>query len=311
MLKPFSHQPGRALLIPSTTHKVVVYPTLVRFGGKELKFDVEGPVKNFTVMQDLERVCITVFSDLYRIHILPNLEVVDAKNPKTPPYVHEVIDFGMHKKQEWEPMKKRADFQELFPIWFRLGSLLDLPQVVDQADLDQVGMYALLGDIKKAIDMHRPELIIPAFYKLFLAGFSDLFVPRAVDDEHQGIALGISDTNPLYLLTEGAKLIRSLFVTAKEDELALLPNCPPQLFAGKLKNIETPFGLLNFEWSKKQLRTLSFFPNKSGRVHIRFPSGLKQFRLRHTMKEPGEIHLCSESLEINSNTDYLLDNFQK
>lgn len=305
-LKPFSHLPGRALLIPSTKHLVEAYPTLIRFGGKELHLDVEGPVKNFTIVQDLERVCVTIFSDLYRFHILPSLEVLETKQPHTPAYVHEELDFGAHKKQDWEGIKKRLDFQELFPIWFRLGSLLKLPKV----DMGDEGMFRLLKDVQECIAAHRPEKILPAFQKLFLAGFSDMFVPRSEDDEHQGIVFGKSSVDPHYLLTEGAKLIRSLFVEVKEDGIALLPNCPPELFAGKMRLVETPFGLLNFEWSKKRLRKVEFFPSVSGKIRFYFPSDLQTFRLRHEKKERGKRISCSQTLEINSDTDYLLDQFQ-
>ena len=86
-LRPFSHQPGTLCLIPGTTFVVEAFPALVRireFSGellKELPVDVSGPPEQFTVMQDLERGCVTLFSEQYHFHILPSLEIVFQKTP--------------------------------------------------------------------------------------------------------------------------------------------------------------------------------------------------------------------------------------
>lgn len=295
-LHPYTHRAKTPILIPSTKHVVEAYPNFVRYGDKTLALDIQGPIKNFTVMQDLERVCVTIFSDLYRFHILPSLEVVHSKSPKTPPVVHEILDFGMHKKQEWELLRKRVDFRELLPIWYRMGSLLNLPTI----ECGSEGMFSLLHAASQA----SSDQVLSLLQTLYIAGFSEGFVPRS-DDEHQGIISEISTTDPLYLLYEGAKLIRSFFVEANDDSLSVLPKCPPELFAGKFLGIQVPFGSLDLVWSNKRLKTVTIYPSSSVKLKIKFPAGFKKFRLKNTF------HSCLNPLEINANEEYHLDRFQK
>ena len=56
-LKPFSHTPGVACLIPGTCWKVEAFPTLLRIGEKyDLPLPITGPVADFTLELDLEKV---------------------------------------------------------------------------------------------------------------------------------------------------------------------------------------------------------------------------------------------------------------
>ncbi len=316
-LHPFSHRPKTTCLIPGTEILVEACPARVcvkDLSGKILKeeaLDVNGPLKQFTVMQDLERGCVTLFSEQYRFHILPDGEVRPTKNPHLPPLaVREVLSLGSHKKQEWEGIKKRADLREIFPLWLRLGSLLYLPV----RPLPDGGMFSLLKACQLAIASHQPETITPAFLKLFLAGFHGLMVPRLIDEEFQGILsdVSVADISPLYLLTEGAALIRSLFFVASGPELTLLPNLPPEFFAGRMLNVSClGYGELDMEWTKKTLRRLEFRAEREGEIQFRFHSNLRTYRLRRSIREKGEERSCAEPLEIKSGSHYLLDQFQK
>lgn len=317
-LFPFSHQPKSRCLIPGTEFLVEACPALVRiknFEGKVLKeivLDIEGPLKHFTVMQDLERGCVTLFSERYRFHILPSCEVRHTKNPHLPPIpIQERLCLGTHKKQEWEGIKKRMDFREIFPLWYRLGSLLHLPERKEE----DLGIFSLLRACAEAIDTHRPEQILPQFHKLFLAGFRDFMVPRTQDDDFQGILpldIPQSKSSPLYLLNEGAKLIRALFLVSSENEFAILPNLPPEFFSGRMLHLACPpYGEINLEWSKKMIRKVEFQAKMDGIVYFHFPSSLRTYRLRLSTKEKGHITSCREPLEIQSGCFYLLDRFQK
>ncbi len=318
-LKPFSHLPGTRCLIPGTQKIVEAYPALVRiydFSGKILKeipFDIEGPLKNFTVMQDLERGCVTIFSEVTRFHIFPGGEVVFKKNPPLLPIVNrERLSLGSHKKQEWEAIKKRGDFCEIFAFWYRLGSLLILPK---QEHEESSGMFFFLKQIREAIAEHRPEKIVPLFNKLFLAGFSDMLIPRASDVDHQGIlpsSVLSSTLSPLYLLTEGARLIRSLFFVQNMNELFFLPNLPPECFAGRMTHVSClPFGTLDFEWSQKQIKKIHLHALQDAEIGLHFPKDIRSFRLRSQKEEKGLRVSCGERLEIKSGSLYLLDQFQK
>jgi len=318
-LRPFSHQPKTTCLIPGTEILVEAYPALVLlkdFDGRviqEIELDIKGPLKQFTLMQNLERGCVTVFSEYYRFHILPNCEVSFTKNPHLSELpIQERLSLGSHKKQEWEEIKRRADFREIFPIWFRLGSLLNLEERKER----DAGIFCLLNECKAAIESHRPERVLPAFQKLYLTGFRDLFVPRLRDEEFQGIVpqdMLTAKSSPLYLLTEGAALIRSLFlVSSDNNEFSILPNLPPEFFAGRMLKLSCPpFGELDLEWTKKSIRRLEFRAEKDGEIHLHFHSALRAFRVRSSTREKGQIYTCGEPLEIKSGNHYLLDQFQK
>lgn len=307
-LHPFSHSPRTRCLIPGTDILVEACPALIRVGKKEIILEIEGPLKNFTVMQDLERGCVTVFSEHYHFHILPSCEIVYTKNPHLPPLANqERLSLGSHKKQEWEGIRKRLDFREIFPLWFRLGSLLKLPK----REEEDKGIFTLIAGCREAILAHQPEKILPAFHKLFLAGFQDLMVPRLQDEEFQGILphnTPLPESSPLYLLREGADLIRSLFFLSSGSEVALLPNLPPEFFAGRMTNLACPpYGELDIEWTKKEIRTLEFRATLDGELHLHFPSSMKNYRLRSSKRERGKRRSCGDPLEIKSGCRYLLD----
>lgn len=317
-LRPFSHEPGSQCLIPGTSYLVEAFPALLRireFGGatiKEFPLVIEGPLKQFTVIQDLERGCVTVFSEQYSMHVLPNLDIVDSKHPALPPLENqERLSLGSHKKMEMDAIRRRRDFHALFPFWFRLGTLLKLrPRKGD----DRGGMFSLLSACRDARDAHRPEAILPAFEKLFLAGFGPLLVPRAVDEEIQGILPPDTpsiDDSPLYLLTEGAALIRSLFFLASGGEISILPNLPPEFFAGRMTGLLCPSGILDLEWTKKTIRQLHFQAQEEGSVTFHFPPDMVSCRLRLHPDDKGRVFACGDSLVIKSGSLYLLDRFQK
>jgi len=310
-LRPFSHRPNTTCLIPTTQFVVRAFPALIqieKLSGeiiKEIKLNIEGPLKLFTLVQDLERGCVTLFSEQYRFHILPDLTVVDKKHSGTAPLLfQERLDFGSHKKQEWDLVKKRGDLREIFPLWFSLGSQLTLKERLEE----NVGMFLLLQECKKAIDSHHPETIVPAFKKLFLAGFREMLVPRSFDDEHQGILASdqVSKSSPLYLLSEGAQLIRSLFLHSSGNEFSILPNLPPEFFAGQMLHLACPsFGTLDLVWSKKSIRTLHFHAHHDGEILFHFNPRIRSFRLGN------QRHQCGDILEIKSGCLYVLDQFQK
>src|SRR5262245_58221131 len=69
-LHPFTTRPGTPFLLPLSSYRVRVYPTLVAIDDmsgplpKEtatIRWEVTGPVEGFTVVQELERCEIKVF----------------------------------------------------------------------------------------------------------------------------------------------------------------------------------------------------------------------------------------------------------
>src|SRR5579872_2254383 len=157
-LHPFSHLPGTRCLLPKSNWQLHIFPTLVCLKDKdELKIilDLVGPVKNFTVEQDLEKGHVSVFGKTaegflrYRlmqsekaveIHFekLPNgtmhidlpsgkilvkenqIQRICASLPCALDVPPENLSLGMHRSQDWEMVSRRGDLREILPIWFRL-----------------------------------------------------------------------------------------------------------------------------------------------------------------------------------------------
>jgi len=309
-LYPFSHTPGVACLLPSTSHRVEVFPSLIRCGEHEWPLEVEGPSARFTVVQDLEHSCVTVFSESYHVHLLPDLTLVSGKRPKNTSVSLPRYHFGDHKKLEWERVKARCHMGEVFPLWLRLGQLLRLPHV----PIDTSGMFSLLTKCEEVISEHKPERILPAFKKVFLAGFEGMMIPRNQDSEHQGILPSkaeISTTSPLYLLTWGAELIRSLFFRSYGQELVILPELPPELFAGRIVGETFTFGTCDIIWSKKELTALVLHAQTSGEIHLHFPPMWSSFRLKRGKHTHCQRIPCGTPLAIEAGEHYVLDCFEK
>lgn len=69
-LKPFSHTPGTHFVLPGSSLRIQVFPTLIRIHDlsenepkilAEIKLDLLGPLTDFTIMQDLEKGSIQVW----------------------------------------------------------------------------------------------------------------------------------------------------------------------------------------------------------------------------------------------------------
>ncbi|MCE5317302.1 MAG: hypothetical protein LLG04_08060 [Parachlamydia sp.] len=343
-LHPFSHVPGIACMLPGSSLKLQIFPTLLRLYdlasfNPELKGEatltLTGPVKDFTVLQDLERCEITVFGQAqegyFRYHCRANeggmfIEVVKASIQmqshaaciqlgvtstlqKPLDRSLERLSLGWHKAQDWTQMQRRLALEELLPLWHRLGQMT--PKPIAHA---HEGSALMLDACRELIAKSDREALVPAFQKLFLAGFTDLFIPRLEDDQNQGFALlALSQEcqlSPLILLTEGTDLIRSLFVQQENNAISILPALPPQFHCGRLVGIECePCGSLDMEWSKKQIRRLKFRAKTDGQVQFLFQPELKEFRLRAGSRK--EIMACGDTLSIEKGQEYLLDNFRR
>lgn len=318
-LRPFSHRPKISCLIPQTTFEAEIFPARVRIYDlksyerkliADIPISIKGPLKDFTVFQDLEKGIVTVRADKLVYHLLPTLELLYAKKgpsqimPKVPR-----LFLGMHKQQEWEEIRFRCDFREIFPLWLKLGKIL--PEIGEYKSSS--GMFSLLEECQTTIKQHRPEYILQSFYKLFLAGFRGVLVPRLYDEEFQGIIPDFTiHQTPLHLLKEGANLITSLFVTYDKKKIFILPNLPPDFFSGRFIDIPIfPFGTLSLEWTKKCIHKMVFKSHFDGPLLFQFPSSVKRFRVREGKKERGKYISCGNDIEINSNKIYLLDRFEK
>jgi hypothetical protein len=294
-LKPFSHVPGTKLILPGSSHQLIIYPTLIVIDDRKIPIPLTGPVDDFTIQLDLEKGCVKVWGHYqegflrYRIHATTdgNFTIVTEKSPKDifpQPQKNlfqmpncERLSLGKDKLQDWDMVVRRRDLTEILPFWHRLGQLL--PETVNAAKFD------------------------PDFLNLFRAGFEGILSPRLEDTQHQGLSLP-KMSSPSILLTQGAKLIRSLFFIQKGNELEILPN--NHFHQGRMVNISCgSLGTLDIEWTKKTLRRVVFHSKVNGEIKFLFPKDLKTFRLT-----PGKKMTVDTLISVNEGITYLLDNFE-
>lgn len=353
-LKPFSHLPGTSCLLPKSFWQVQVFPALLRFKNPhqdqslELMLQVAGPVKDFTVQQDLEKGLLLVFGKTPQGYLryliiqeeegivlyfqklpvkqmvlnLQGQEVMIKERgkfllPFSTQQAHletpqERLSLGMHKAQDWALVHRRCDLQEIFPIWYRLAGWL--PEDLNKKE-HSAGMHILLKRCEEAISSAQKNEIVPSFENLFLAGFYSLMTPRLFDFEFQGIVPNTTEQaggSALFLLKDAQTLIRSLFFHEKGDRTHLLPALPPEFHAGRFINICSIFkDQIDLEWSKKTLRCVIWRAGHDRTVYLDLQKSIRRFRLRRSHKERGVIVDRDEPLILKKGDTLYLDHFQK
>ena len=334
--RPYSHTNGMSCMIPGTTYCLRVFPAFIQVLDlqksipqiiQSLPLQIEGPLLEFTVQQDLDRGFLSVwgrgknFYYRYRCYYSEKGEIAFEADkgvssfsiPSVNGACHitpseERLSLGSNKAQEWDAIRRRCKMEEIFPLWFRLG----LQTPFSSSNFDQ-GTFCLLKECKDAIDARKKLSIIPSFTKLYLAGFDLGLVPRLQDDEHQGIPLAPIDPaanlSPLSLLSEGAKLIRSLFINEGEV-LNILPCLPPEFHCGRLIKLQSRWGEIDLEWSKKTIRRMILRAKESGEFQVNLQKEIQSYRLRCVKEKEVIRKPADSSLAILSGREYYLDNFQ-
>lgn len=337
-LRPFSHRPGMACLLPGTGTVFEAFPTLLRWAGIEIHLKVTGPVEGFTLQQDLEGNCVRVFGKALEGFFELRLEaseegfslyaervpasglgfggtqgtgVLGKKDrlhfPLQIPFVLraslERLSLGIHRKGDWEGVQRRFDLKELLPLLFFLGQ--KIPPISPQPLLGTARLLQLPKE--------RPQFD-QALKNFLKVAFTHLFVPQYTDSLHQGIIPEEKpfQADPLFLIQEGARLVRSLFFQQTERRLEILPRLPISLDCGRLIGLQVEgVGVLDIEWSKKQLRQMHLKCHTSGEVLFIFPPDCKTVRVREHRRQKGKAHLCNEPFFFEKGHSYDLDRFQK
>jgi len=351
--RPFSHKPASGALLPLTACFVRAYPTALTIAfpeGSEKTYlwKVSGPIKNFTVMQDLEKSSILVYAKAqegyfsYRlfyekgaIHlrleraplqgcrlqigeeerlILPKetlvLSTYQGWKAKKP---LERISFGCHKAQDMELIRRRNNPIEYFPFWFALGQQVPLEQ------LPQEGSSVFLTKCHHHLEKVDKEAFLQELENLFAAGFHEMFVPRLYDREYLGLGVSSAAASgqiPLGFLSEGYKLLRLMLLQHLGDRVDILP-CLPSLFhagRGLGLRLEDQEGqcraLFDLEWSKKLIKKIKITSFDKQTLQFVFQKPLKSFRLRHELQQKGQELLVEQKIELQRGV-YFLDCFKK
>lgn len=313
--KPFSHTPGASCVIPGTCAVVEAFPTLLRIHGTEWKMPLTGPVKNFTLEQNLEKNCVFVHGKAKEGYFLLKIcahdagfeisslkgplksGVIQAKIPFVSKPHFERLSLGSHKSQDWDLIVQREHLEEMVPLLFCLGQ--KTPRVADQPITGTAHLLKWPEDRNK---------ITGALLSFFHAAFKGILVPRLFDEQHQGLAPEDSSAgDPFFLIQEGAKQIRSLFFVQNERRLSFLPSLPTSFHAGRMVCIEAfGIGSIDFEWSKKILKKVCIRSETSGEVLFDLQKEIKTFRVNKKKRMKS-----NEPLLLESGKKYFLDRFEK
>ncbi|MFA5250704.1 MAG: hypothetical protein WC371_04800 [Parachlamydiales bacterium] len=349
-LRLFSHLPGTRFLVPGTLIEAIFFPARLELGfldlpQKPLVLDLEllGPVRGFTVFQDLKEAFLEVqgFSlqgfFRYRLFVKDNkLQLLVLKAPqgefffqfqnekkhlalreafalpldleevKESEKLPEILCLGQNKHLDRELLKRRFDLRELLPLWFKLG------QMTPQRPLGNFGTLRLVDGLERAVSEKNKNEAKRFLELLLQAGFQELFIPRLFDPLHQGIVPLEKKASPASsapLLSKGSELIRRLFF---QEEAALFRILPVSwFFSGRLVNLKTAWGLLHLEWTKKLLKKMVLETKKSGSLQMVFSSQIVSFRLRSSLEEKGVVYESASAFELEEGKRYFFDHFQK
>lgn len=302
-LRPFVHRPGVWCMIPGSSWKARVFPTridLESLDGQEesisLDLDIKGPVKGFTVELDLERFCVRVFGTgqegHFRYQILLEEGAIELER----------LSMGVHKAQCWDDVIRRADPKEWFPFVFQLGQM---------APASDGGSFELLKKCEEAA-LAKDKLGVQELCQLWWkTAFSGMLVPRAWDDDFQGIlSQEPIDVSPLPQLSGGSRWIRSLFFREEDGKWEILPCLLPMFPAGRMTGIKTSQGdRVAIEWSKHQLQKMWVRGTRVGTRCLKLPKGIRSCRVRRSMRDRGQVvQLVDQGITIDS-AEIFLDRF--
>lgn len=328
-LRPFSHTPGAECLIPGTWWSLRAFPTLLLFlhGEKkvELALNITGPLKEFTLQQDLEKEVIQVFGKAnegyFKLRIEAKEEGFFIFAEKTPAsglatslgllktkehlvipaalqvvrgHPKERLSLGCHKEQDWDKLRSRMNLQEITPFLFFLAQ--QLPKTKEK--------LSFFPEDKKKIES--------ALLAFFQAHTKEMLVPRLFDDQYQGISFPLPNRKlePCSLLEEAYRWVRSFFLQADGKIVHLLPNLPSSFVCGRLLHIKEEMGTFDFEWSNGSLKKVVFRSSLSGEIFLKVAKSSYSFRIRTDRLEKGLCQKTTEPFKVQTGTTYLLDRFQ-
>ncbi len=309
-LRPFSHQPGTSCLVPGSDWIVRAFPAMLSVQGVEFPIRVSGPVREFTIQMDLERNCVWLWGIAleghFRFKLVADeigLSLFIDRCPKTGieigshklgrkekillmsgghfhlPKKIERLSLGNWKAQDWDLVRRRNLVCEWVPVLYSLGQ-----KVPD------------IGEVKRG-----PLDLIDQPTEFFHAAFTGILVPHLIDPLHQGLFSENGQGNPLALLKAAFQKIRSALIQHQQ----ILPALPSDWVSGRVLGLQTHYGLLDFEWTKRTIRQMVLHAEKSDEAVFVFSKQVSSFRFNGECVEQGK------PLPIELGKKYTFDRFQK
>lgn len=338
--RPFTHLPGKAMLLPGSGRVVTVYPTrlVIEFLG-HLDFAFKGPINEFTAQLDLEKGCLNVWGQAlngyfrYRVHAagegvvcyaerLPEegiafqglqsgtwlrggfISLGNASSDLYQPAAIERLSLGVTKSQDWELVQRRVLPEEIAPFLIKLGQ--QLPETTAASG----GTADLLNALKNS----DKTTFYQAFQQFFSLAFEGVLNPTLEDKCHLGFALSqVNGGSPLSLVKEAARVIKSSLVDVSGNTISILAKVPPQFHCGRYTGVDCgELGSLDLEWTKKRARRLVFNALKSENIVFKLPPDERSFRLRCAdTPTQGQNLSAGQSIPVEAGKTYFLDRFCK
>jgi hypothetical protein len=317
-----------------------------------LDFSLQGPVRQFTGECDLERGLIRVFGRVskgYFRYVIKRVEEGIAltfekipgasfectyREEKTTYSLKEKesilfslpkeagsasvpqarLSLGNHKKQDWDMVLRRFDLQELLPVAMRLGEMIPFTS----RNQESAGTLALLKSFAEATTSCRRLEAQEACEQWLRHSFADFLIPSLDDPYFQGVIPPCGNDLPRGLalrhLTEGARLIRSLFFREAEESWVTLPCLFPLFSAGRLIDVCTSHReQISMEWSKHQLKKMIVHTLQPKVQKLVLPKEIRSFRVRASLKERGRViavHKGRAELNLPADAHLFLDCFK-
>lgn len=275
--------------------KQCFYLTLLRYKEERLGFEVKRPSRTSILNRQLtKKKPLVLFKDL-------NFSIV--KKP-------ELLFLGSHKKQEIEKIFQRKDLREFLPLWYLWGQFCKVQSKAEKKD----GTLVFLNELTETIEQKKHDKIGSILKNMMATSFAPMMVPHLEDFRHWGFHLPKDDTSkasPWLLFSELYTVIRKFFVCYENSNLYLLPHLPPELFCGKLRQVQEGDLMLHLEWTKKTIRRMMITSSKSSTITLHFAAGIKTFRLRIGEQDRGTRFKNHHEITIKRNKVYFFDNFEK
>ncbi|NGX28082.1 MAG: hypothetical protein K940chlam1_00257 [Candidatus Anoxychlamydiales bacterium] len=340
-----THKLGSSFLILNSSYYVKIFPGLLEFIDLDTKksFKIflffEGPVKDFTIFQNLKNGDVKVSFHTKRGFLsykiikrekfliffekvpsnkiemkLDLIKTISSKNEITLPIKvisdqkpTEKISFGIHKKQDLDLIKKRADLTEILPFIFLYSQFY---QDIQSACIRK---KCIVKELTEKIISREKKDLEQSFLNVLNAHFFEAFIPRVNDEDYQNIIpiIDEKDTQPLHILRKLFYIIKLILIDQKPNEISILPCLLTSFHHGRALNITTNVGSFDIEWSKKLIKKLIFRPSKDIKIKLIFQSKIRTYRLKSNLKEKGKIFKNKEMISFEKDKIYFLDKFQK
>jgi hypothetical protein len=331
--RPFSHWPGASCILPRTCWVVHAFPAMIRLqnlerhnsqGCIEIPLELTGPVREFTLEQDLEKGYVRIWGvaneGRFRIRLEAVKSEIQLHAERTPskgliaahqavqagqslgwpvagPFresiVLERLSLGSHRCADWDSIWRKFDLTDILPILFHLGQWMPSIETISKSEM--------------------LRLLDQGWDSFLRAAFSSMLCPRLIDDQFQGLLC--TETIPALasaceLVSAAALKVRCLFVEQHSMDVQILPFS--QFISGRMVNVHlSQIGQIDLEWRQQTIRRMILCARHDANVHFKWPKSVRSFRLRNAGQERGSRVNAGEALDLKMGKIYWFDQFQK